>query len=480
MTVMLAFVGTMLGFAVGAATNIATGLIPESWDLAHDSVAMWTVAGVLAVVAALLTALLVYLGLKQPADPGAKFSHRERMASRSAGIAGNNTGTAVTGSSDTVVGSVDMPRVPGRPDRQGSSEMAREERWDFFIAYASPDQMAAETLYDLLSSSFQVFLDHRNLLPGDDWSSRMSTAHSLATVTLVLVSSHTDSAYYEREAIARAIELARREGDLHRVVPILLDEKAGTVQLPYGLRLKQAISVPEAGGLAGVADRLKDALQYRMAMPASEIQQRYVSRAVVERAVRLVPRQNFDPNGLLGLPSRAYVFVGDYDEQHHRTLRQILSNLWIGDAFERVDNSNVAWLALIFEVGELNRRKLDLLPATWKAAFRILSDPKRAGRFVATDEELARLGCPPRDYYSGDQNSWYSNCTTNERRWTALGVELVEDVMGISWNCFSGMGITDRSAGIPSRIFFVRNLPLSSITYQVLDLGVPDDDSVLD
>lgn len=359
--------------------------------------------------------------------------------------------------------------------------MSRDEGWDFFIAYASPDRMAAETLYEMLSPSFRVFLDRRNIVPGDDWSSRLSAAQSLAAVTLVLISSRTDSAYYQREEIARAIELAR--GEKHWVVPILLDEPADPVHLPYGLRLKQAVSVTEAGGLAGVAERLKNALRHRMAMPAKEIQQRYAARAVVERALRLVPRDSFEPDGRLGTPSHTYVFIGDYDEQRHRTLRQILSNLWIGDAFERVSNSNVAWLALTFEVGELNMRKLDLLPATWKAAFRILSDPKRAARFVATNEELTRLGRPPRNYYSNDQSSWYSSCTTPERRYTTHGADyFLRKELGIDWLCFTGTGITQspgRSTGIPSRVFFVKNHPLSSITYDVQDLGTPDDGIIL-
>lgn len=462
----------MFGVAVGAATNIATGLIPRGWDWAHDSATMWTVTGVLAVMAALLAALHVYLGLKQPAGARAKGDHGVGTASGSTDNGSNSTRTAVTGSSDTGIVAVDAP-----------TDMTQEERWHFFIAYDSADRTAAEALFDLLSSSFRVFLDRRNLRPGDDRRSLLSTAQSRATVTLILISSRTDSAYYQREEIARAIELTGRENDPHRAVPILLDELAHTDQLPRSLRLKQAISVTESGGLAGVADRLKSALQHQLAMPASVIQQRYTSRAVLERAVRLVPRHSFNSSGLLGLPNRAYVFVGDYDEQRHRTLRQILSNLWIGDAFERVDNSAVAWLALTFEVGELNRRKLDLLPATWKAGFRILSDPKRAGRFVATDMELARLGHPPRDYYSDDQDWWYSSCVNDERRWTSRGA-LVEEVLGISWTCFNGTGITgaglvSQSGGIPSRVFFVKNAPLSSITYQVQDLGVPDDGSVL-
>lgn len=371
-------------------------------------------------------------------------------------------------------------QISGRP-----LGVAWEDRWDFFIAYASSDRAAAESLYDLLSPPFRVFLDRRSLLPGEDWNSRISAAHNQTAVTLVLISSGTDSAYYQQEEIAAAIDLSRHAGSPHQVVPIFLDGLAEDSRLPYGLRLKQGISVPEAGSMAQVAQRLKTTLQQGLAMSAVEIQSRYQARAPVDQAVRLVPREDLDRNGLLGLASRKYVFVGDYDEQRHRALRQILSNLWIGDAFERVANSSVGWQALIFELGELNRRKMDLMPATWKAAFRILSDPRRAASFAATDEELARLGRPPRDYYSDDQSSWYSSCTTSERRHTPLGVDyFLNEVLGISWLCFNGRGITEgapsgKSDGIPSRVFFVRNLPLSSITYRVEDLGTPDDNIVL-
>lgn len=355
-----------------------------------------------------------------------------------------------------------------------------EDRWDFFIAYASPDREAAEALHDLLSPLFRVFLDRRSLLPGDDWARRLSAAQDGAAVTLVLISPRTDAAHYQREEIARALDLARREDDPHRVVPVLLDSPCGAVDLPYGLRLKHGISVTEAGGLPGVADLLKTALRSRLAMSAAEVRARHLHRTPVRRAVRLVPSTSFDRDGLLGLPERAYVFVGDHDEQRHRTLRQVLSNLWIGDAFERVENSDVPWTALTFELGELNQRKLDLLPATWKAVFRILSDPKRAARFTADEDELARLGPPPRDYCSPDQAYWYGRCTTDERRYTPPGSDhFLRQVVGLEWLCFSGDGIT-ASAGTPSRVFFVRNVPLHTITYRVQHLGMPDDDIHLD
>ncbi|MFY1691636.1 toll/interleukin-1 receptor domain-containing protein [Plantactinospora sp. WMMB782] len=362
--------------------------------------------------------------------------------------------------------------------------MTREDRWDFFIAYAAADRTAAEELYDLLSPAFRVFLDHRSLRPGDDWDDRLPAAQRGAAITLVLISGRTDRAYYQREEIAQAVELSRREDAAHRVVPILLDGAPGAAGLPYGLRLKQAVPVTAAGGLPQVAQRLGQTLRHRLALPPAELLRRYEERTVVERAVRLVPRDSFDPAGQLGLATRRYVFVGDHDEQRHRTLRQILGNLWIGDAFEQVDNSNGPWLALTFELGELNRRKMDLLPATWKAAFRILSDPTRAGCFEATDEERTLLGRPPRNYYSDDQQAWYSSCTTRERRYTPWGPDyFIREVLGISWLCFTGTGITQgarQSSGLPSRVFFVRNLPLHSIDYRVQDLGVPDDDIVLD
>src|SRR5262249_38215016 len=156
---------------------------------------------------------------------------------------------------------------------------------------------AAEGLYDLLSPQFRVFLDRRSILPGDDWDSRISAAHNRAAVTLALISSGTDDAHYLRAEIARAIKMSRRPGTSHQVVPIFLDSGAAD-DPPYGLDLKQGISVPDAGGLAQVARRLKTTLQQLLAMPARQIWDRYASRSPVDQAVRLVPREDFDRDGL--------------------------------------------------------------------------------------------------------------------------------------------------------------------------------------
>jgi hypothetical protein len=79
---------------------------------------------------------------------------------------------------------------------------------------------------------------------------------------------------------------------------------------------------------------------------------------------------------------------------------------------------------------------------------------------------------------------WNSRCRTDERRSAEWGNNLLRDVLSISWLCFSGRGITEaptpgNSGGIPSRVFFVKNLPLSSISCRIEDLGAPEDDIVL-
>ena len=78
-------------------------------------------------------------------------------------------------------------------------------QWDFFLAHAGVDSSIAEALYDLLALHSNIFLDSRCLLFGDDWDEELILAQSKSLVTIVLVSPHTDKAYYQREEIANAI-----------------------------------------------------------------------------------------------------------------------------------------------------------------------------------------------------------------------------------------------------------------------------------
>lgn len=130
--------------------------------------------------------------------------------------------------------------------------------WDLFLAHAGNDAAPAEVLYDLLATKHRVFLDKRNILLGDDWDLTISRAQRAARITVVLVSNKYPNAYYLREEIAAAIDMARKDPDGHRVVPVFLDgwpsDQAG---IPYGLRLKHGIDAKAVGGMSAVAGALE-------------------------------------------------------------------------------------------------------------------------------------------------------------------------------------------------------------------------------
>ena len=133
--------------------------------------------------------------------------------------------------------------------------------WDIFIAHAGADGAAAEELYDRLQGRARVFLDTRCLEVGDNWDEELARAQRASLMSVVLVSSRTEHAYYQREEIAAAIDLARRGDGGHRVVPVYLDPgaRAGD-SVPYGLRLKHGLEVHEGAGMSAVADALIEAL----------------------------------------------------------------------------------------------------------------------------------------------------------------------------------------------------------------------------
>ncbi len=134
-------------------------------------------------------------------------------------------------------------------------------RWDFFIAHAGPDLPTAENLYDLLSGSAKVFLDSRSLELGDDWDRELPKAQKDSLITVVLVSSKTGAAYYEREEIRSAIALSRDHPLRYRVIPLSLDDGIGqTTGPPYGLGVKHGLFLSKEGSLEKIALRLLEAL----------------------------------------------------------------------------------------------------------------------------------------------------------------------------------------------------------------------------
>jgi tetratricopeptide (TPR) repeat protein len=135
--------------------------------------------------------------------------------------------------------------------------MDAEFAWDFFIAHAGPDLEIARQLYLLLKDRSRVFLDYYSVEPGSNWDTSIATAQAQSRVTVVLVSTKTTEAYYQREEIAAAIDLARKDADSHKVVPVFTDSESITSKgLPYGLRIKHGLTIGADLSLALAADRL--------------------------------------------------------------------------------------------------------------------------------------------------------------------------------------------------------------------------------
>jgi hypothetical protein len=153
-------------------------------------------------------------------------------------------------------------RVVRRAGVDDPTNAMSEETWDIFIAHSSADLIRAEDLFNVLSSHCRVFLASKSLKLGDDWDVKLPEAQRSSQVTVVLVSSRTDTAFYQREEIAHAIELSRR-GE-HLVVPVYLEGTPSDLNVPYGLRVKHGISLPDrSNNMSIVAEQLTELVTSR-------------------------------------------------------------------------------------------------------------------------------------------------------------------------------------------------------------------------
>ena len=136
-------------------------------------------------------------------------------------------------------------------------ENKKDFKWDFFIAHAGADKAHAEKLYSYLCKNARVFLDSKNLKLGDDWDIELPKHQKKSYVTVILVSSKTEKAYYQREEIAAAISLAREDSQNYRAIPVYLDSEAEK-NMPYGLRIKHGVTISDNCTLKDIAIRLLD------------------------------------------------------------------------------------------------------------------------------------------------------------------------------------------------------------------------------
>jgi hypothetical protein len=163
-----------------------------------------------------------------------------------------------------------VPAVPGKstaaPAEKGVAGLSQTlnspdrsvSRYDFFIAYATPDRRQAQDLcWFLQDNSCEVFLDLQNLSPGALWPSALREALEASRAIVVLVSTHTDDTFYQQEEIVRAIQLTRDKPQAHTVIPVILEKlPQGAVSMPYEMSSLQALAATRSGGLERVAAEL--------------------------------------------------------------------------------------------------------------------------------------------------------------------------------------------------------------------------------
>jgi len=196
--------------------------------------------------------------------------------------------------------------------------MDSAKKWDFFLAYANPDKAAADELYSLLHPDRQVFLDHFSLSPGVQWDLEIPRAQRASRATVVLVSSRSQAALFQREEISVAIALFRKDASAHRVLPVYLDGSASTLGAGiYGLRLFQGLDVLKEGGLAAVARKLCDLSTHPSSEVSSETPQPETSPNVLERFPRgpvvdffRVSRSLIEAYAMIVRPTDAAMVVG--------------------------------------------------------------------------------------------------------------------------------------------------------------------------
>ena len=141
-------------------------------------------------------------------------------------------------------------------------ESAHAYGWDFFLAHAGPDLEVAKGFKEKLDPPARAFLDAVNVNLGDDWDQTLGEAQRASLISVIILSSNTAKAYYQREEIAAAIQMAREDPNTHRVVPIYVGAKPfAPAEIPYGLRLKHGLSVRSPNDFPAACERLLETLR---------------------------------------------------------------------------------------------------------------------------------------------------------------------------------------------------------------------------
>lgn len=136
-------------------------------------------------------------------------------------------------------------------------ESASARSWDVFVAYSTPDERVARQIADALHPYLRVFVDYEQVYLGDEWDSVLREALSSTHIVLALISRWSESAFFQREEILRALDQSRAAECATVLIPLYLDGLSPNAsEVPYGLRAIQGIVVSATTDLEAVAQQV--------------------------------------------------------------------------------------------------------------------------------------------------------------------------------------------------------------------------------
>lgn len=333
-----------------------------------------------------------------------------------------------------------------------------------FISYSSADRMRARKVAELFRQrGIDAWIDEAELRPGDMLTESLSSAISKAKYFVILITSTSILSKWVKYELNNVLPCAIDGGV--RIIPLVFDN----VVVPDSIRGYLWVDCSTDDDVTKAVTRAIQAEDIDSWDSVGGVDN---DSWVPKYGIRLVQKNVLNSTRKLGLAGRPYVMIGDYDQQAGQTLRAAMENLFVGRYFDLIEHARGEWAAVIFEIGRIFYKSYDVLPATWKAMYRILTDKRRLGLFDAPDDAKQAMGKKPRDYYEQKSAPWESWVRVALRERTSKFKEDPKKaIFGLHSSCFQGNGI----GGNGSRLFLMQNKSVSSLNSRIQELGYPDD-----
>jgi hypothetical protein len=134
------------------------------------------------------------------------------------------------------------------------------EKPTVFLSYAREDRARVEQVYDSLrAEGFEPWMDSRDIMAGQEWSSVIGQTIRSADYMLIFISRHSTSkrGYVQRELRAALSLISELPEGAIFLIPVRLDDS----QPPEALRVFQFVDLFEAGGWERLLRSLRSGME---------------------------------------------------------------------------------------------------------------------------------------------------------------------------------------------------------------------------